>query len=175
MAKFVINAGHCKTGAGSGAIGYIKESDETRKVVTAVKRYLEMKGHEVVLANVDKAASQSDYLYKVVDLANQHPDAKRFISIHFNAGKGRGCEVFTWKGNKTVPAVGICEELNKLGFRNRGVKRGDHLFVIKRTAIPALLVEVCFVDDRLDYELYKALGVNLVAQAITRGILKGDC
>lgn len=173
MAKTIIlNAGHTLSGKGSGAVGYINESSETRKVVNLVKQYLQGKGHKVIIANVDKAESQSAYLQEVVRQANKYPKADQFVSIHFNACGGYGSECFSWKGEKTPVAVGICEELNKLGFRNRGVKNGSSLYVIKKTIMPATLVEVCFVDSRNDYELYKKLGVNKVAQAITLGILK---
>ena len=172
MAKYIINAGHTAKGAGCGAVGFINESEETRKLTTAVKRYLEMKGHEVVVANVDKAESQAAYLYGVTKQANKHADADLFASIHFNAGGGQGCECYTWKGKKTSAAVGVCAELNKYSFRNRGVKDGSNLYVISKTKAPAVLVEVCFVDNRKDCELYKKLGVNSIAQAITRGLLK---
>lgn len=172
MAKtIVLNAGHTLTGAGSGAAGYLNESAETRKVVSLIKYYLEGKGHKVVVANIDKAESQSAYLYGVARKANQHEDADLFVSIHFNAGGGQGCECYTWKGKRTPQAVGICEELSNYGFVNRGVKDGSDLYVISKTTMPALLVEVCFVDSMGDCSRYKRLG-SRVAQAITRGILR---
>ena len=141
-------------------------------IVNAVKRYLTGKGHTVVIANVDKAESQSAYLKKVVEKANKHANADLFVSIHFNAGGGYGTECYTWKGKKTAAAVGVCEELNKYGLRNRGVKDGSHLYVVKNTKMPSVLVEVCFADSLIDWDRYNRLGVNVVAQAITRGILK---
>ena len=170
--KIILNAGHTKSGAGSGAVGYIHESEETRRVVNLIRYYLRGKGHEVIVANVDKAESQAAYLYGVARKANDHIDADLFVSVHFNAGGGQGCECYTWKGKKTAAAVGVCEELNKFGFRNRGVKDGSSLYVISKTKMPALLVEVCFVDNKKDCRLYESLTVNRVAQAITRGILK---
>ena len=169
--KIILNAGHTKKGAGSGAVGYLNESAETRKVVSHIKYYLEGKGHEVIVATVDKAESQSAYLYGVARKANKHGDADLFVSVHFNAGGGQGCECYTYKGKKTAPAVGICEELSKYGFANRGVKDGSGLYVISKTTMPAVLVEVCFVDSMGDASRYNRLG-SKVAQAITRGILK---
>lgn len=171
MAKYILNAGHTASGAGSGAVGYINESTETRKVVNAVKSYLRSKGHTVVVANVDKAESQTAYLKKVVQEANKHGNADLFVSIHFNAGGGRGSECYSWKGRKVAAAVGMCEEMHKLGFRNRGVKDGRDLYVIRKTTMETVLFEVCFVDNQLDYDLYKKCGVSAIAQAITRGIL----
>lgn len=174
MAKIILNAGHTKSGAGSGAIGFLNESEETRKVVSWVRHYLQGKGHTVIVANVDKAESQAAYLYGVARQANKHADADLFVTIHFNAanGKGQGCECYTWKGKKTAAAVGICEELNKYGFRNRGVKDGSYLYLISKTKMPAVLVEVCFLDNIKDVETYREAGTNKIAQAITRGILK---
>lgn len=170
--KICLNAGHTVSGAGYGAVGLLKESEETRKVVSAVKRYLEMKGHTVIIDNVDRVKTQSMYLYQVAKKAN-YSDAELFVSIHFNSGGGRGCEAYTWRGKHIASADGVCEELHKIGFKNRGVKDGSGLYVIGATKMNALLVEVCFVDSRTDVELYKKHGVNVIAQAITRGILKG--
>ncbi len=168
--KIILNAGHTKSGAGSGALGYVKEGEETRKIVSHINRYLTSKGHEVVLDTVDKADSQLTYLYAVARKANEIQDADLFVSIHLNAGGGQGCECYTWKGKKTEAAVGVCKELSKLGFRDRGVKDGSHLYVISKTEMPALLVEVCFLDNKKDVDLYNSLG-SKVSQAITRGIL----
>lgn len=172
--KIILNAGHTLKGAGSGAVGFLNESNETRRVVSLVKHYLTGKGHKVVIANVDRATKQEAYLQSVVARANEHSDADLFVSVHFNAGGGTGCECFTYKGKKSPAAVGICEELSKYGFRNRGVKDGSKLYVIKKTEMPAVLVEVCFVDNKKDCELYENVTVNRVAQAITRGILKNS-
>lgn len=168
--KIVLNAGHTLTGAGSGAVGHINESQETRRLVRAVKHYLTGKGHEVIIDTIDKANSQGAYLWAVCDRANK-TDADLFVSIHFNAGGGRGTECYTWKGRKTDAALGICKNLERLGFRNRGVKDGSRFYVISKTRMPAVLVEVCFVDSKEDCDLYKEAGVNIVAQALTRGIL----
>lgn len=164
-----LNAGHTIKGYGYGAVGYMDESKENRKVVDALKTYLELKGHKVILNNVDQAASQNAYLQQVVKNAN-NIKCDLFISLHFNAGGGTGTEVYTWKGRKYSSATGVCEELNKLGFRNRGVKDGSSYYVIKKTTMETMIIEVCFVDNLKDYELYKKLGVSKVAKAIADGI-----
>lgn len=169
--RIILNAGHTRSGAGTGAVGLLIESEESRKIVTLVKHYLRGKGHEVIIDNVDQAKSQGDYLEKVTEYANKF-DADMFVSVHFNAGGGHGSECYTWKGRKIDQAVGVCDELNKLGFRNRGVKDGSRLYVIRRTKATALLIEVCFVDSKEDYKLYQKHGINKIAQAITRGILR---
>lgn len=166
--RIVINAGHTKQGSGTGASRYLTESIETRKVAYEVMKLLADSKHEIIPAVFDKS---SDNLKEAVTLAN-NKKADLFASIHFNAGKGQGCECYTWQGRKLSPAVGVCEELNKLGFKNRGVKNGSDLYVIKKTTMNAILIEVCFVDTKTDCDLYKKLGVSKIAEAIAKGILK---
>ena len=169
MIKIAINAGHTMYGKGKGAVGYINESEETRKVVSALIPLLEAKGHKVVDATVDTATTQNAYLRKAVEIANKSK-ADLFVSIHFNAGGGNGCEAYTWKGEKVKQAVSICNELNKRGFRNRGVKNGSSFYVVRNTTMTAILVEICFVDSKRDCDLYKKVGVAKIAQAIADGI-----
>ena len=169
MIKIAINAGHTAQGVGAGAVGYINESKETRKVVKALIPLLKAKGYEVVDATVDGAVTQNAYLKKAVSIAN-NAKADLFVSIHFNAGGGRGCECYTWKGGKVKQATNICKELSEKGFRNRGVKDGSWLYVIKKTTMTAILVEVCFVDSRTDCDLYKKHGAVGIARAIADGI-----
>ena len=170
MAKIVLNAGHTLKGKGTGAVGYLNEGIEARAIVEQIKRHLEAHGHNVIVVNINEAESQEDYLQAVVCVANRHRDADAFVSIHLNAGGGQGCEAYTWKGNKHDLAVGVCNKLNKLGFRNRGVKDGSHLYVIKKTYVEATLIEVCFVDNKADADLYKNAGAVRIGQAIARGI-----
>lgn len=170
MAKIVLNAGHTLKGKGQGAVGYLNEGIEARAIVDHVKQFLEKQGHEVIVVNINEAESQMDYLQAVVCVVNRHKDADAFVSIHLNAGGGKGCEAFTWKGRKHDLAVGVCDKLSKLGFRNRGVFDGSHLYVIKKTYVEATLIEVCFVDNKADADLYRKAGAMRIGQAIARGI-----
>ena len=167
--KVAISAGHTVSGAGYGAIGYFKESIETRKIVQELIPLLKQKGHTVIDATVDKASTQLDYLQKSVQIANK-AKADLFLTIHLNAGGGQGCEAFTWKGQKVKQAVNICKQLRDEGFKNRGVKDGSAFYVIKHTTMTAILLEVCFLDNRKDCELYRQIGVKKIAQAIADGI-----
>lgn len=166
MARVVINAGHTKTGAGTGASKYLNESTETRKIAYEIMKILAGSGHEIIPAVFDRS---SDNLKEAVNLAN-NKNADLFLSIHLNAGAGQGSEAYTWKGQKVTQAVTICNALSALGFRNRGIKDGSGLYVIKNTKMTAILIEVCFVDNQADCELYKKIGVNKIAQAIASAL-----
>ncbi len=61
--------------------------------------------------------------------------------------------------------------MNKIGFKNRGIKTTSGLYYLNHTKNKAILVEVCFVDDKDDYKLYKKVGYKAVARAIAEGII----
>lgn len=164
--KISINAGHTKSGAGYGAVsGKYKESEITRSVAKELTKLLLAKGHKVYDCTVDNASSQNAYLAQSVKLANS-VDTDLFISIHCNIGGGSGTEVYTHKGKKLDKAVHVCYELSRLGFRNRGIKDGSKLYVIRKTTAPAMLIELFFLDDKADQALYDKLGCKGIAKAI---------
>lgn len=164
--KICINAGHTKLGKGTGASGHLNESTETRKIAHELMKMLADSNHEVIPAVFDRS---SDNLKEAVTLAN-NKNADLFISIHLNAGGGQGCEAFTWKGQKVVQAEKMLNGLKSLGFRNRGIKDGSNLYVVKNTKMPAILLEVCFVDNKTDSELFKKVGYSNIASAILSAI-----
>lgn len=161
--KIVINAGHTKLGKGTGANKLLNESKETRIIAYELMKLLANTKHEVIPAVFDKSDNN---LKEAVDLSNNEK-ADLFVSIHLNAGGGEGVECYTWKGQKITQAVKICENINKLGFKNRGVKNGNHLYVIKNTKATAILVECCFVDNAKDKEKYNAVKI---AKAIYQAV-----
>lgn len=161
-----INAGHTLKGKGSGALGWLNESEETRNVVKHLIPLLRAKGHNVTEATIDKS---NNYLEYVVTKANSSK-VDLFLSVHFNAGHGRGTECYTWKGNKVSAAVKICENLHKLGFENRGIKDGSGFYVIRKTEMTAIIVEVCFIDTLGDVALYKNHGSRDIAIAISESV-----
>lgn len=164
-----VNCGHTVSGTkGCGAVGYIDESVETRRVGIKLETLLSKAGHTVYDCTDDYSPSASANLSKIVAMANKQP-LDLFVSIHFNSGGGRGCEVFTMGGAMHTEAVNLCAALNKLGFADRGVKDGSKLYVVRRSEAKAMLVEVCFVDTD-DAELYKKIGADAVAQAICEAI-----
>lgn len=161
-----INAGHTKIGKGTGANKYLNESVETRKLAYEVMKQLADTTHEVVPLVYDKS---SDNLKAAVNDAN-NKKLDLFVSIHLNAGGGKGAEVYTYKKAKLTQATKVLNNLEKLGFKNRGIKDGTYIFVVRNTTMPAILIEVCFVDTQTDVELYKKLGYQKIAEAIVNAI-----
>ena len=177
MAKYNVHAGHNPDGKKAcGAVGLIKESTEARKVKNLVIKYLKAQGHTVYDCTVNDGTSASNVLTKIVSKCNAHK-VDLDVSIHFNSGVGdkkgndktTGTEVLIYSQTSKAKdeATRICKEIAKLGFKNRGVKIRDGLYVLRKTNSPALLIECCFVNDKDDVELYNA---DKMAKAIVKGI-----
>ena len=103
-----------------------------------------------------------------------------FVSIHANASRGKkrninGIETFYYSGWKgKLLAEKIQKEILKVspGSPDRGVRSGRY-FVIKRTNMPAVLVEIGFVTGRLDARrLENKTHRRRVAYAVAKGILE---
>jgi N-acetylmuramoyl-L-alanine amidase len=127
-------------------------------------------GHEIVLCRPNQASSLNESLQRRVNCANL-AKVDLFVSIHFNAFnyKAHGSEVFSISPKGQSAAQFVLEEIIKLGFRNRGVKDGSHLFVVRKTSMPAILVECCFCDSEADMKRFNS---ETMASAIINGLQK---
>lgn len=176
MQKIVVNAGHTIGGGPGGGAVYkcFNEGEITRLVAKALRAKLKARGFNVISADVDKASSQTEYLKKVCQIADANAGKNDlFISLHCNASTahtGHGVECWTWRGDKLPVAVKICKNLEALGFRNRGIKNGASFYVVKNTKAKAILVEMFFLDNEKDRELFIRQGVDKIAAAIAASI-----
>ena len=99
-----------------------------------------------------------------------------FISIHRNsspeANTYSGVEslVYNKSGIKLEMAENINEQLEAVGFVNLGVKERPGLVVLRRTRMPAVLVEVGFINSDTDNMLFDN-NFNDIALGIAEGIL----
>lgn len=175
--KINVHAGHNPDGKKAcGAVSFIKESTEARKVKDLVIKYLKQQGHTVYDCTVDNGTSASDVLKKIIAKCNNH-SVSLDVSIHFNSGakdkngngKTTGTEVLIYSNTSKAKdkATNIAKEIAKLGFKNRGVKTRKDLYFLRKTKAASLLIECCFVDDKDDVALYNA---DKMAKAIVKGI-----
>ncbi len=165
--KFGIDIGH-NAPPDTGARGLRFEDNLTLEVGNKVISKLKDLGHQVIPCKPDRAVSVRDSLAKRCDTANASK-VDIYVSIHFNAfnGQANGTEVFATSENGRKIAKPVLDEITKLGFFNRGVKSGSHLFVLRNTNMPAILVEGCFIDSSKDMKLYDG---EAIANAIVKGL-----
>ena len=172
-----VHAGHNADGRPAcGAIGFLRESTEARRMKDAVIGMLRQLGHTEYDCTVDDAAGVSGNLSQIVGKCNAH-EVDLDVSIHFNSGAGdasgngntTGTEAYVYSASSKAKAYAekVCAAIAGLGFRNRGVKYSTGLYVLRNTKSPAVLVECCFVDDRDDAQLYDC---QKMAKAIVYGI-----
>ena len=161
--KVNIHAGHTSSkGKSQGAVGFLNESDEARKVVKQVIKLLKKDGCTVYDCTAE-GTSERDNLHRIVEKCNAH-NVDIDVSIHFNSGrcdskgdgKTGGVEVYAKSliDKRGDIAKDICKRIASLGFTNRGAKTSNNLYVLNYTYAPAILVECCFVDDKDDCTLY---------------------
>lgn len=171
MSKFAIDPGHGNVngslGGDGGAVGYLIEQDCALDIATKVISKLQSLGHTAFNVRPSSASSVSNSLQKRCDAAS---GADYLVSIHLNAGGGKGSEVFAMSTAGKALAAKVLSALVALGFTNRGVKDGSNLYVIKRSQPVAILIEVCFVDTQSDADLYNSLGSEKIASAIVQGL-----
>ena len=103
--------------------------------------------------------------------------ADYFISIHANASEiadASGSEAFVYSSSS--PAYALAENIligltEATGLENRGVFSRPTLYVLRKTKMPALLLEVGFITNADDAQLM-ADNPNLIARGIYNGILR---
>lgn len=163
--KICVVAGHTTSGKGTGAVGYINESAENRVVGKKVVEYLKQAGHEAVYGEINKS---DNYLAEQVAIANK-AKYDLVVQIHFNAGGGTGTETLYTSTNGKKYAERVTKSLGKM-YKQRGAKQRTDLYWLNKTNTPAILVETCFVDSKVDTDKYLA-NKDYTAKLIAEGII----
>ena len=149
--KVILDAGH--GGDEPGAIyNGRKEKDDTLRLTLAVGRILEENGVSTLYTRTTDVYNSPQ---EKAEIANRS-GADLFISIHRNAmpvpGTGRGASVLVYEdsGIAAVLAENILKNLVQLGFKDQGIVERPGLVVLRKTRMPAVLVEVGFIDSPVD-------------------------
>lgn len=104
-----------------------------------------------------------------------------YLSIHSNAGQGKGFEVFTSKGQNKSDKVAyfFCEKYKEhfpyFAFRDDqadgDADKEEDFYVLRKTDCPALLVENLFFDNRTEAEfLLSPAGQEAIAECLFQSI-----
>lgn len=158
----ILDAGHGGSDPGACANGVIEKVANFNTVMQA-KIKLEKAGAKVVLTRESdifvSLQARTDYSNKI---SKQYPEyTVLFISIHHNAGGGdraEGIYSITEGTGKEVAESITKELLAQLGqtqkcYSKRGTNNKDYYHVIRATVMPAVIIEVAFLDNNEDVKI----------------------
>ena len=153
--SIMIDAGHGGNDPGAVYKGR-REKDDNLDLAMEVGRILSENGVDVLYTR-----TTDDYIspFERARLANE-AKVDFFISFHRNSSpevnQYNGVEVLVYDKNgiKYEMAQNIVGALGELGFQELGVKERPGLVVLRRTKMPALLIETGFINSEKDNQLF---------------------
>lgn len=172
MAKIAIDAGH--GGADPGAVYQGRqEKDDNMKLALAVGERLQNAGMDVFYTRTEDIYQTP---YQKAMAANES-GADFLVSLHRNSSEypnqytGVETLVYDNKGEKAEVAEAINRGLENIGFRNNGVKIRPGLVILRRSRMPAVLVETGFINSEEDNRLFDE-EFDRIADSIADSILQ---
>lgn len=180
--KIYIDQGHNPINPNAGAEGNgLREQDLVYEIGIDLAALLNRNGgFETRLSRPTSSTqlgnSVSSSLRARVDDANSW-GADYFISLHANASSsplagGSEALVFSSPSKAASLASDILRSLTAItGLRNRGVKIRNGLYVLRKTRMPAVLVELAFISNPEEAVLLRDRP-GLFAEGVYQGILQ---
>lgn len=179
--KIYIDQGHNPLNPNAGAEGNgLREQDIVFRIGIELASLLRQNGNFDVrlsrpTAETQIGTSNASSLRLRVEDANTW-GADYFLSLHTNAStspSATGCEAFAYTAPSVAFSLGetiLVQLARATGLRDRGMQVRSGLYVLRRTAMPAVLIELGFITNASD----AALMLNrpeLFARGIYQGIL----
>jgi N-acetylmuramoyl-L-alanine amidase len=168
----MLDAGHGGVNPGAVYEGR-QEKDDALALVLAIGPILQNNGIDVLYTRTTDVYQTP---LQKAELANE-ADVDYFVSIHRNSFpednvvSGVESLVYDLSGVKYEMAQNINAQLETVGFVNLGVKARPNLIVLRRTKMPAVLVEAGFINSDTDNMLFDA-NFQAIAQSIADGIIE---
>ncbi len=187
----VLDPGH--GGYDAGAVGrndsdeiVIQEKNANLSIALKVEKRLKADGINVIMTrNTDKALGSTvmEDLITRAEIANR-AGADLFISIHNNSSENFDatgtCVLYPGLANSGgygITSKELAQNIQKLlvkatGLRDRGIIESPEMVVLKRTVMPAVLLECAFVSNAGDRNvLLNESKLEEIADAIYKGII----
>ena len=180
--RVYIDQGHNPQNPNAGAEGNgLREQDIVFRIGVLLADLLLANGNfEVRLSRPSQSTqigtSTASSLATRVNQANSW-GANYFLSLHTNASNinsASGIEAYAFARPSVAFTLGqiILEELSDTtGLRNRGMQVRTNLYVLRRTQMPAVLIELGFITNPRDAALMSNRP-ELFAQGIYNGLLR---
>ncbi len=180
--KIYIDQGHNPSSPNAGAEGNgFVEQNLTYEIGIRLANLLRSNGNFDVRVSrptpqSSLGTSNSTSLRARVDGANAF-GADYFVSLHANASSNpavSGSEVLVYSSPSVASELGedILLWLNRItGLRNRGIVNRPGLYVLRKTQMPAVLIEMGFISNLNDAMLMNN-SPELFAEGIYNGILQ---
>ncbi len=168
--KIMIDAGHGGFDGGASYNGR-KEKDDVLNLALAVGDILKSQGYDVVYT---RTTDVYDSPVQKARIGNES-GADYFVSIHRNSSptpnqyNGVQTLIYDDSGIKKTMAENVNKRLAEVGYRNINVDIRPNLAVLRRTKMPAILVEAGFINSDKDNALFDSK-FEETAQAIADGI-----
>lgn len=170
--KVILDAGHGGTTDPGAVYQGRQEKNDNLRMALAVGQILNDHGVDVGYTRVQDVYQSP---LQKAQMANNW-DADYFVSFHRNAmpvpGTASGTEslIFSKGGEAERLAANINTELRQVGWNDLGSIERPGLIVLRKTEMPAVLVEVGFLDNEADNQRFDECFEH-TAQAIAGGIL----
>ena len=168
--KIMVDAGHGGYDGGASYNGRL-EKDDTLRLALAVGEILSEMGYDVEYTRTTDVYDSPVQKARIGNDSN----ADLFVSIHRNSSpnpntyKGVQTLVYEDVGIKADLARSVNNELEKVGYRNINVVERPNLAVLRRTKMPAILVETGFINNDEDNNRFDSQ-FDETAMAIATGI-----
>lgn len=169
--KIILDPGHGGSDSGATYNGS-QEKDDALKLAMSVGQLLKNAGFDV---EYTRTTDIYDTPFEKATMANE-AGGDLFVSFHRNSSpmpnmySGVQTLVFDDSGLKTQLARNINENLKAVGFEDKGIVERPNLVVLKRTRMPAVLIEAGFINSDRDNNLFDER-FNEVSQAIADAII----
>ena len=172
METIIIDAGHGGYDNGATYQGR-KEKDDTLKLAMAVGDILEKDGYNVIYTRTSDVYQSP---FEKAQIANRS-GGDYFVSFHKNSGKMpnqyQGVQSLVFSERDSISneiGENINKELEKVGYNNIGLEARPNLVVLRKTNMPAVLVEAGFINSDYENKLWDTK-FQEIAQAIADGIM----
>lgn len=176
MKKIVIDLGHGGNDSGATGQSGMKESNVVLRLGKEIDKLLKEYDIKFKFTRLTDIYISLEERVKIANELN----ADYFISIHMNSSNDnsvRGIEVWQYDNlNESINKFSnnICLEISKeLSIRNRGVKLDKELYVLRKTRMPACLIELDFISNReVGNYMDKDENIKVLSNIIVKNILK---